>query len=203
MKNIPDLPLTLPDAPADLAEIEIHQEVLLQGGFLHVLRDTVTLPDGSIAKREYIQHSGAVVIVAQLDDGRYLLEYQYRHPMQCGMIEFPAGKLDTKEQGWHCACRELLEETGYAAQQWAFAGSMHNCIAYSNEQIDIWFAKQLQYQGQRLDEGEFLRLYAATLPDLLEAMRTGRITDAKTITALMWLQQVASGAWQLQWQQAE
>lgn len=201
MKPIPDLPLSLPEKPADLAETSTSQAVLLQGGFLHVLRDTVTLPNGNTATREYIQHSGAVVIVAQLDDGRYLLEYQYRHPMQRAMIEFPAGKLDAKEAGLHCARRELLEETGYVAQQWAFAGAMHNCIAYSNEQIDIWFAKQLQHQGQRLDDGEFLRLYAATLPDLLAAMRTGRITDAKTITALMWLQQVESKAWQLQWQQ--
>lgn len=201
MKNLPDLPLHLPESPADLAETATQQEVLLQGGFLQVLRDTVTLPDGNRATREYIKHSGAVVVVAQLDDGRYVLEYQYRYPMQRAMIEFPAGKLDAQEAGLHCARRELLEETGYVAQQWAFAGSMHNCIAYSDERIDIWFAKQLQHHGQSLDDGEFLRLYAATLPDLLAAVRNGRITDAKTITALMWLQQVHNNTWQLQWQQ--
>lgn len=200
MHHIPDLPATLEAAPADLAEHPTQQTTVLQGGFLQVWRDTVTLPNGNSATREYVKHSGAVVIVAQLDDGRYVLEYQYRYPMQRAVIEFPAGKLDHAEAGLVCAQRELLEETGYTAQHWAFAGSMHNCIAYSDERIDIWFAKQLQYQGQRLDDGEFLRLYAATLPDLLAAVRNGRITDAKTITALLWLQQVRNNTWQLQWQ---
>ena len=77
---------------------------------------------------------------------------------------------------------------------------MHNCIAYSDEHIDIWFAKDLHFHGQKLDVGEFLQVYAATLPELLQRVRNGQLTDAKTLSALLWLQQANSGAWPLDWQ---
>ena len=80
------------------------------------------------------------------------------------------------------------------------AGTMHNCIGYSDERIEIWFARELQFQGQQLDAGEFLQIHTATLADLLQRAREGTLTDAKTLTALLWAQQLASGAWQLDWQ---
>lgn len=201
MKNtVPDLPAQLEAAPASLAERTVRQEPILQGGFLQVWRDEIALPNGALATCEYVRHSGAVVIVACLPEGRYLVEYQYRYPMRRAMIEFPAGKIDAGEAGLPCAQRELLEETGFAARQWAFAGTMHNCIAYSDEHIDIWFAKDLHFHGQKLDAGEFLQVYAATLPELLQRVRNGQLTDAKTLSALLWLQQANSGAWPLDWQ---
>ena len=194
------LPSNLPPAPECLLETTVAQEKILTGRFLHAVRDTVRLPDGNTAVREYIQHPGAVVIVPCLDDGLYLVEYQYRHPMRRAMIEFPAGKLEAGEPDLLCAQRELREETGFTAGLWAHAGTMHNCIGYSDERIEIWFARDLQFQGQRLDAGEFLQIHTATLPDLLQRAREGTLTDAKTLTALLWAQQVASGAWRLDWQ---
>lgn len=184
-----------------LAEITQEQQCVLQGSFLRVVRDTVMQPNGKLATREYVQHPGAVVVVPMLDDGRYLLERQYRHPMGRMMIEFPAGKLDDGEPGLDCARRELREETGCEAREWAYAGVMHNCIGYSDEHIEIWFARGLSQHEQALEEGELLHLSAATLPELLGLSRSGELTDAKTLTCLLWLQLVDSGAWTLDWQE--
>ena len=197
--SFPSLVQQVKDNHQPLAEVTQEQQCVLQGSFLRVVRDTVMQPNGRLATREYVKHPGAVVVVPMLDDGSYLLERQYRHPMGRMMIEFPAGKLDDGEPGLLCAQRELLEETGCVAREWAYAGVMHNCIGYSDEHIDIWFARDLQFQGQALDDGEALRVYAASLPDLLQRARSGELTDAKTLTALLWLQQVHAGQWALDW----
>ena len=185
-----------------LIERNIDSEELLKGSFLHAFRDTVQLPDGSLATREYVRHPGAVMVVPMLGDGRLVLERQYRYPLRQVMIEFPAGKLDAGESTFGCAQRELLEETGYSATEWAHAGMLHPVIAYSTEFIDIWFARGLSLGERRLDTGEFLDVFTATLPELLLWCRDGQVTDAKTLTAALWLQNLASGAWSLDWQTA-
>ena len=106
-------------ADGHLREQQLSSRELLRGHFLHAFRDTVRLPDGSETFREYVRHPGAVMVIAQLDDGRLVLERQYRYPVQRVMLEFPAGKLDAGEASLACAQRELLEETGYTAALWA------------------------------------------------------------------------------------
>ena len=187
------------DADAHLLETCAASEEILKGNFLEVRRDTVSLPDGKHTTREYVIHPGAVMIIAQLDDGRLVLERQFRYPVGAVMIEFPAGKLDVGEVSLHCAQRELLEETGYSAREWARAGVLHPVISYSTEHIDIWFARGL-IEGQRnLDAGEFLDVFTATPTELLGWCGNGKVTDAKTLTGMLWLQNVASGAWTLDW----
>ena len=187
---------------AHLTETQVASEEILKGHFLHVMRDTVSLPDGRPTYREYVIHPGAVMIVAQLDDGRAVLERQYRYPMQAVMIEFPAGKLDAGESSLACAQRELLEETGYSAREWARAGVLHPVISYSTEFIDIWFARGLTLGERKLDAGEFLDVFTATPAELASWCGSGRVTDAKTLTGLLWLQNVLSGQWILDWQTA-
>lgn len=184
----------------NLTEQTTQREELLRGRFLHVLRDTVRLPDGGSDTREYIVHPGAVMVVPLLDDGRLVLERQYRHPMGRVMVEFPAGKLDAGEDTWTCGRRELLEETGYTAREWARAGVLHPVISYSTEFIEIWFARGLALQQRRLDAGEFLEVFSASLDQLLAWCRDGSVTDAKTLSAALWLQNWRSGAWTLDWQ---
>lgn len=183
-----------------LIEQRLHSVELLQGHFLHAFRDTVRLPNGREATREYVLHPGAVMVIPLLDDGQVVLERQYRYPLQQVMIEFPAGKLDPGESPRDAACRELLEETGYTAKEWARAGVLHPVISYSTEFIEVWFARGLQAGPRQLDEEEFLDVFSATPQTLLEWCRNGQVTDGKTLTGALWLQNVLAGAWALTWE---
>ncbi|WP_439587998.1 NUDIX domain-containing protein [Hydrogenophaga sp.] len=186
-----------------LRETPLARTELLKGHFLHVVRDTVRLPNGDEATREFVMHPGAVMIIGLLDDGRVVLERQFRHPMQAVMIELPAGKLDAGEESLLCAQRELLEETGYRATEWAFAGRLAPTIAYSDELIDIWFARGLTLGERRLDEGEFLDVFTATPAELQAWCFTGEVIDCKTLIGSMWLQNVLRGEWALSWRGAD
>ncbi|MEO6322525.1 MAG: NUDIX hydrolase [Polaromonas sp.] len=187
---------------AHLVETLVSSAQILKGNFLEVCRDIVSLPDGKHTSREYVIHPGAVMIVALLDDGRVVLERQYRYPVHAVMIEFPAGKLDPGEASLACAQRELLEETGYTAREWARAGVLHPVISYSTEFIDVWFARGLTLGERKLDAGEFLDVFTATPTELLEWCGSGQVTDAKTLTGMLWLQNMLTGAWALEWQLA-
>ncbi|MBV8379801.1 MAG: NUDIX hydrolase [Paucibacter sp.] len=182
-----------------LVETQLTSEPVYQGHFLQVRRDRVRLPDGGEAGREYIVHPGAVMVVPLLDDGRLLMERQYRYPLGRVMLEFPAGKLDPNETPLVCGQRELREETGYSAREWAYAGALHNAIAYSNEIIHVFFARGLELGERHLDEGEFLDLVAHTPEELDEFARSGAMTDAKSLIGLLWLSRWQGGQWPLDW----
>ncbi len=182
-----------------LMETTVESTLAYQGSFLRVLHDTVRLPNGKTTIREHIIHPGAVVVIPLLDNGDVLLERQYRYPLSRVFIEFPAGKLEAGESTLACGQRELLEETGYSAKQWAYAGQMHIAIAYTNEVIHIYFAKDLQPGKRQLDEGEFLDVLTASPRQVLAWSQDGSITDSKTLTCALWLQNYLSGAWPLTW----
>jgi ADP-ribose pyrophosphatase len=188
---------------AHLIETKLKSQELFSGHFLHAFRDTVALPDGSEATREYFVHPGAVMIIPMLEEPgqplRLVMERQYRYPVQQVMIEFPAGKLDPNELTLQCAQRELFEETGYRAKQWAKAGVMHPVIAYSTEFIEVWFAKDLSLSERQLDEGEFLEVFLQTPEGLQQDCLNGKVTDAKTLTGMFWLQNVLQGKHALEW----
>ena len=171
-----------------LAEKKISGEGVYDGIFLKMKRDIVTLPDGQHAVREYLEHPGAVAILAVLDDGRVLLERQYRYPIAQAVIEIPAGKLNTGEDPLLCAQRELQEETGYTAKHWSKIRRIHPVISYSTEFIDIYLAEGLSPGPARLDEEEFLDVFASPLEELLNWVETGKITDVKTIISTYWLE---------------
>ena len=164
------------------------------------------MPDGGEATREYVVHPGAVVVVPLLQgpngQTRIVLERQYRYPVGQVMIELPAGKLDAGEDPLLCGQRELFEETGYRAHEWARAGQMHLAIAYSTEVIHIYFARGLTSGERQLDQGEFLDVFSATPDELMAWCREGKVTDAKTLSCMVWLQNVLSGDWPLDWQSA-
>jgi len=192
------------DADAHLRETRISSQALFKGNFLHAFRDQVALPDGNTAQREYVVHPGAVMVIPLLNDPdgnlRLVLERQFRYPVGRVMVEFPAGKLDPGESVLACAQRELQEETGYRAREWARAGVMHPVIAYSTEFIEVWFARDLLVGERALDAGEFLDVFTATPQELLQWCCDGTVTDAKTLAGALWLQNVLSGAWTLHWQ---
>jgi ADP-ribose pyrophosphatase len=178
-----------------LKETKIDGEVVYNGHFLKAQRDRVRLPDGKVSEREYIKHPGAVVILPLFEDGSVLLERQYRYPLDRVFIEFPAGKIDPNEAPLDCAKRELQEETGYTASDWKFLCTIHNAIAYSDEHLDIFLARGLTAGERKLDDGEFLETFKATVPEMLEWVREGKITDVKTVIGTFWLEKILSGQW--------
>ena len=183
-----------------LLETLLSSEKLLQGNFLQVKRDRVSLPDGKQATREYVVHPGAVVVVPLLDDGQVVLERQYRYPVGQVMIELPAGKLDDGEDPLLCGLRELHEETGYTAGQWAYAGKMHLAIAYSTEIIHIYFVRTLTAGQRKLDDGEFLEVFTTSVQQLADWCADGTITDAKTLVCALHLANHISGKHPVAWQ---
>ncbi len=187
---------------AHLIETRLGGTTLLSGGFLEVRRDDVRLPDGSPATREYIRHGGAVAVVPLLDDGRCVLVRQYRYPLAKVLLEWPAGKRDAGEATLACAMRELAEETGYTAREWAYGGEIHNAAAYSSESIWIWFARGLVAGPPRLDAGEFVETVLMS-PDELDALSVrDQLPDVKTQIGLAWLQRWQAGQRELAWRSA-
>jgi ADP-ribose pyrophosphatase len=195
----PPLAAVDPAADPQLREVGVSGSQVYRGHFLDVRRDEVRLPDGAIAVREYIVHPGAVMVVPLLDDGRLVVERQYRYPMGRAMLEFPAGKLDAGEAPLVCAIRELAEETGYRANEWARAGLLHNAIAYSTEAIEVWFARGLTLGEARLEAGEFLDVAIANEDELNLLAARGELTDGKTLVGLLWLARWRAGQWPLEW----
>jgi ADP-ribose pyrophosphatase len=183
-----------------LKESLVSSELLFKGKFLHAKCDTVRLPDGKHAMREYVVHPGAVVVVPLLHDGQVVLERQFRYPIGQVMIELPAGKLDAGEDPLLCGLRELHEETGYTASEWAYAGQMHLAIAYSTELIHIYFARGLSLGARQLDAGEFLDVFTAPAERLLDWCADGTVTDAKTLSCALHLANHLSGKRPMAWQ---
>lgn len=180
---------------ADLTEHTISSVAVYEGSFLKLRRDTVRLPDGRQGTREYIRHPGAVVVIALVDDDHVVMIKQYRYPVQRLIVEFPAGKLDAGEPPLECARRELLEETGYSATEWSELGHMHLAVGYSDEIIHIFLARGLVSGERQLDEDEFLHVEVQPIAQVLEVCRTGGITDAKSLSCALWLQNLHSRQW--------
>lgn len=180
---------------SELIETTISCEAVFDGKLLHVRRDKVRLPNGHEASREWVTHPGAVVVLAALDNGKLLFERQFRYPLQRIFLELPAGKIDPNEHPLDTGKRELREETGHQAKVWRHLATMHPCIGYSDERIEIFWAHGLVYVGHQRDHGEFLDVIEMSVADAVLAVRDGDITDGKTIAALMWADKIASGAW--------
>jgi len=170
----------------DFTEHFVSGETLFSGRLLDVRRDTVRMPDGAQATREYVRHPGAVAILPFITSDRIVLERQFRYPLGRDFIEVPAGKVEKGEDLLATAKRELLEETGYVAADWQRLTTIHNAIGYSDEFIELYAARGLARQKQNLDEEEFLEVFELPFPEAIAMVRDGRITDVKTMLALLW-----------------
>ncbi len=190
-----------PDEPyPSLLEERVDGESVFQGRLLKVYRDRVRAPDGFEQTFEYTLHPGAAVVVPMLDDGRLVLERQWRYPLNKSFLEFPAGKLNPGEDPLAAVQRELTEETGYRAAQWAKLGEMHPVIAYSTEVIHLFMAKSLTAGPSAREQGECMELVVMTQESFFEAIHAGEITDSKTLSCALWLDRILRGAWKPVWQ---
>jgi ADP-ribose diphosphatase len=170
----------------DLTEHKLSSKTVYRGAFLHVVEDRVRLPDGATGQREYVRHPGAVMILPFLDRDTVLLVRQYRYPLGRHFEEIPAGKANPGEEPLKTAQRELREECGYQARDWRRMTTLHPCIGYSDEAIELFLARDLVHVGAELDAGEFLEVMPMGLAEALRRVKDGRITDAKTAFALLW-----------------
>jgi ADP-ribose pyrophosphatase len=172
----------------DLKETCLETTLVYEGGFIRVHKDSVLLPDGAVSSREYINHPGAVAVLAILDNGNLVMERQFRYAPQREFIELPAGKIDHGEDILICAQRELLEETGYVASEWIHLTTAWPCIGYADERMEYFLARGLTHQGRKLDDGEFLEVFELSLPEAIGWIRQGKINESKTIVGLFWLE---------------
>lgn len=178
---------------SDLTEKQLSSRTVYHGGLLHVKEDQVQLPNGKSARREYILHPGAVVVIPLLANGDVVLERQFRYPLLRDLYELPAGKLDGGESPLVCGQRELLEETGYSAAKWQYLATIHPCIGYSNESMSLYLAQDLTEGAHQRDGDEFLEIFTLPMHEALEWVRTGRITDVKTVIGLFWAEKILDG----------
>lgn len=170
----------------NLAEIQKKSEEIFNGKILHLFKDTIELPNGKEATREVIRHVGAVAVVPVTDDGKVIVEQQFRYPLGRVITEIPAGKLDSlSEDRLDAAKRELEEETGYTADAWTDLGIYYPSAAYCDEKITLYLATGLHAGKRKLDEDEFLNVREVPLEELVEDIMQGKIQDGKTQTALL------------------
>ncbi len=172
---------------SDFTEKTLSSELVYNGSFLKVHKDSSLLIDGSKVTRENVIHPGAAMIIPVFLDGSILLERQYRYAVGKHCIEFPAGRAEVGETPISTAKRELVEETGYLAETWVPRGVIHPGVGYTNEEIHIFIAQNLKMTSTNRDPGEFLETFRISLDEAINKLRLGDITDAKTMVGLSML----------------
>ncbi len=166
------------------AKINKH-ETIYRGRVFELVKENITLANGTTTDVEFIEHPGAAAIVPFLDDHRILLLKQYRHALKQYIWEIPAGTLDPREDVLTCARRELIEETGYSANGWQKLGEITPLPGYSDERIHIYLATALQPAEQHLDADEIINVQEIEFKDAIDMIGTGEIQDAKSIAGLL------------------
>jgi len=179
----------------DLTEHTLNSTTVYRGRILEVREDSVRLPDGSTSRREYVVHPGAAVMLAMPDPQSVVIERQYRYPLRSHVFELPAGKIDPGEDALDTAKRELREETGYRAGEWRHLLTTYPVVGYSNERIELYLARDLEYVGGSLDDGEFLDVLVMPLAEAIGWVKLGRINEAKTIMGLLLAERIVRGEW--------
>ncbi len=193
MSKISPFPLMTHGVPAErdndpLTETTTSREVLMDTGFVQLVKETVTLPGGEPARRYMLPHKGAAAMLALDGEGNLVFERQWRHPCKQAFWEIPAGKIDDDEAPLTAAKRELQEECGIVAKTWHELGTVRNAIGYSDERIVIFVAEDLTWGEQDLDPGEYLEVVRVPFNEALRMAHEGLITDCKTLVGLMWLE---------------
>ena len=177
----------------DFTETPVSSKTVYRGRLLHVLEDEVRLPNGHSARREYIRHPGAAVMVPMPDPQTVVLVRQFRYPLARHFYEVPAGKIDPGEDTLATAKRELLEECGYEAAQWRHMATIHPCIGYADERMELYLARGLKDVGRTPDEDEFLERVTVKFAQALRWLKEGKITDQKTVIGLLWADKFCRG----------
>ena len=171
----------------DLKEKKLSSELIYKGKIIDVYKDKVVCPNGHESVREYVSHCRASCVMALNDDGKFLVEKQYRYPYDEVIFEFPAGKCDKGEDPLITAKRELEEETGYLANRIEFLGEIYPSCAYTDEIIYLYEARDLVKTHQHLDDNEALNIFEITIEELNNLIKKGDLKDAKSLCAIAYI----------------
>ena len=170
-----------------LKEKTINSEVIYKGKIIDVYKDTVICPNGHTSTRELIRHCKASCVLAFTNEGKIIIERQFRYPYNEVIYEFPAGKCDKDEDPKITALRELEEETGYKANTIKFLGVMYPSCAYTDEIIYLYEARDLVKTHQHLDDNEALNIFEITIEELNNLIKKGDLKDAKSLCAIAYI----------------
>jgi len=174
----------------DFAEKTIKKTKIFDGKIISLQVDDVRLPDGNTSKREIVKHPGAVAIIAVTEEEKILFVKQYRKPLERSLIEIPAGRIEEGEEPKITALRELEEETGYTAKDLKFVTSFYTSPGFANEIIHLYITEDIQRLAEPVqgDDDEFIEIIELSLDEAHEYVQTGKIQDAKTNYAILYLQ---------------
>lgn len=177
-----------------LYEKTVTSESIYNGKVIKVKVDEVLLPNGHTAKREIVEHQGAVAVLPLTDDGKLVVVRQFRKPLERSIVEIPAGKLELGEQPLECAKRELEEETGYKASNYEHISSFYTSPGFANELLHLFLATGLSDGTVQPDDDEFVEIMHVTLDEAKQLHADGQICDAKTVLAIFaWENRVLQG----------
>jgi len=160
-------------------------ERVYEGRIINVRVDTVELPNKKYSKREIVEHPGAVGIVPVTKDKKIILVKQFRKPVEEILLEIPAGKIESQEDPYKCALRELEEETGFTTDRVEKLLEFYSTPGFSNEVIHIYLAENLEIGNINLDEDENIEIIKLSIEEVLDKIQTGEIKDAKTIVGIL------------------
>ena len=164
----------------------LSRDLVAHGAILDYYQDTMQIPNGNVVKWDFIKHNGAAAVVPVDGEGRIIMVRQYRNALERYTLEIPAGGLQTPEEPTKdAAARELEEETGYKAGQIELLITIRTTVAFCNEKIDIYLARNLTAGSQHLDEDEYVQVKAYTVDELTEMIYSGEIQDSKTVAAVL------------------
>lgn len=164
----------------------LNRELVYKGHIIDMYKDTVKIPNGNIAEWDFIGHKGAAAVLPVLKNGNVLMVRQYRNALDRYTLEIPAGGLESPDEPMiDCAARELEEETGYKSDNLEILLSLHTTVAFCNEKIEVFLARDLVKTSQHLDEDEYIDVEEHSIEELLEAVYSGKIEDSKTVSAIL------------------
>ena len=159
---------------------------MYQGAIVDVYRDYMKFSNGNTEEWDYIHHRGAAAVVPVTDDGRIIMVRQYRNALERFTLEIPAGALDDPEEpGINCSARELEEETGYRSENLEWLITLRTTVAFCNERIEVYVAKNLVPSKQHLDPNEFVNVELHTVEELKQMIFDGEIEDSKTVASIL------------------
>lgn len=169
-----------------LKEAKVKSEKIFEGQVISLYKDTVKVPGGKLATRELVRHNGAVCMIPVTEDGKIVVERQFRYPSNSVLTEIPAGKLDSvDEDRLEAAKRELREETGLIADTWIDLGIYYPTVAYADEEINMYLCSGFTKTERNLDEDEFIDVYEVPIEELVKDVMAGKITDGKTQVGIL------------------